>query len=132
MASGAQVRQLSEWYTFRDRGAVLTFLDRNPAVVEALLSIHGQLMHFFPGAQIFLQIVHDHEIPYHDKLVAFIGIPTATRDSAQDAVRTLLEFVVQWRQTVPSVVQQRLGLNLELQSSESAVKRDDSHFLSGV
>jgi hypothetical protein len=121
MVSEAQVRQLSTEYMFRDRDTVLAFLDRYLDVVEALLLIHGRLLELFPHAKISLQVVHDHEATDQDKLVAFIGTPVDTAENARRAIRTLLDFIVKWRKDTPDVVQQRLGLNLELQSSKSLV-----------
>ncbi len=83
IVESSRLRQLGEFYSFRDALAVRRFLRAHPQLTEVLLEAHAYLeKHFGPDPQVALGVVSDPEAVGWDQLFAYILTPLSV-DEAQ-------------------------------------------------
>jgi hypothetical protein len=69
----SRLRQLGEFYSFRDALAIRGFLRAHPQLTEVLLEAHAHLQECFgPDPQVALEVVSDPEAEGPDELFAYI------------------------------------------------------------
>lgn len=73
IVESSRLRQLGEFYSFRDMLPVRRFLRARPQLIDVLLEAHTYLeKHFGPGPLVTLEVVSDPEATDWDQLFAYI------------------------------------------------------------
>lgn len=109
---------LEQWYSLRDRDETLQLLEKYPFLTLYLLEIHGQIVTYFPHAQIFLKAIIDPEglddsevVDGNENLVISIVIHM----QAREAVERLKQFYKDWWLKAPGrgKIKEKISFNLE-------------------
>lgn len=73
IVESSRLRQLGEFYTFRNVTAIRRFLHIHPRLIDVLLEARAHLQeHFGPDPQVVLQVVEDPEAENWSQLFAYI------------------------------------------------------------
>src|SRR5690349_12582992 len=90
--SKAEIEQLDQIYTIRDREEVLSFLEEHPFLLPVLLEAPERIKPYFGEAALFLKINLDPEDTYFDSVVLVIE----TNFTAEDAFNRSNQLADAW------------------------------------
>jgi len=107
--SQADIETLEQLYTFRERTEVLAFLDKYPFLVPVLLAAPEKICHYFPDAQLFLEVVPDAEVA--DWVLLALSI--LVNINPYDAVNRLKQMDMNWWVHTPYEVRKNVCTLLE-------------------
>jgi len=107
--SRTEVEWIERLYTLRERAEVLGFLERHPFLVSLLLEAYGQIGNYFPGSQIFLEVLTDPEAFNDYQLIASI----ATNLGPDEAIDMLEQFDENWWLDALDRAQGKLCIDVE-------------------
>ncbi len=90
--SQAEIESLEQFYTFREREKVLSFLNDHAFLIPLLLTGQEKLKPYFPDATLFLEVSTDPEIIGDTSLIASV----ATSFSIKKALKKEEQFDRDW------------------------------------
>ena len=109
--SPADIAQLDELYTIRDRATVLPFLRKHSFILPLLIEGAAQARRYFPEAQLFLEFYCDFEEAALNHLV----VRVASALSPDQALKQLDRLADNWWLEVIPEAQMKLDFDLERQ-----------------
>jgi hypothetical protein len=105
----SRLRQLGEFYFFRNVVAVRRFLRAHPQLTRVLLEARAYLQKHFPDSQVVLEVVRDPEAEDWNQLFAYI----LTRLPVNEAQAQLDKLDEEWFLDQPEQVDNLFNFNLE-------------------
>jgi hypothetical protein len=105
----SRLRQLGEFYFFRNVVAVRHFLCAHPQLTRVLLEARAYLQKHFPDPQVVLEVVRDPEAEGWNQLFAYI----LTRLPVNEAQAQLDKLDEEWFLHQPEQVDNLFNFNLE-------------------
>ncbi len=103
--------RLSEFYDFRNRDKIVTFLNKNPFLLDILDEAVPQIRKYFFNSPLFLQFISEDGSEEYSYLAIFIS----TNLNAMAANERLNEFDQDWWMFNLARTQGKLTINLQFQ-----------------